>query len=81
MDHLDHFVVGYCSSKAAGRSCNYIGQNVLQCVFGPFEHGRKFVTAVHPNCYPAFRRGRVVSARLSRSPASSDCAFITACGP
>ena len=32
----------------------------------------------HPSCYPALWRGRDVSARLSRSPASSDCAFITA---
>ena len=30
----------------------------------------------HPNCYSASQHGRVISACLLRSPASSDCAFI-----
>lgn len=36
---------------------------------------RKLVANGHPICYSAFQRGRVVSARLSQSPVSSDCAF------
>lgn len=34
------------------------------------------VACTHPNCYYAERRGQVISAYLSRSPVSSDCAII-----
>lgn len=34
------------------------------------------INTMNPNCYSAFRRERVISARFSWSPMSSDCAFI-----
>lgn len=39
----------------------------------PIGHG---IDSVDPLCCSAFQRGRVISARLLRSPVSSDCAFI-----
>ena len=46
-----------------------LGVHAIQYLANGFSSG-------NPICYSAFRRGRVISAHLLRSPVSSDCAFI-----
>ena len=65
---------GKCGAGAGhlGASINGIGELGVHAI----QHLANGISSGNPICCSAFQRGRVISARLLRSPVSSDCAFI-----
>ena len=55
-----------------GASINGIGELGVHAI----QHLANGISSGNPICCSAFHRGRIISARLLRSPVSSDCAFI-----
>lgn len=69
--------VGYAMCEGSDSAVGGINGRSDSVVIGKLgQSASHIINTMNPNCYSAFRRERVISARFSWSPMSSDCAFI-----